>query len=239
VADYTKPTGNYGTMMIRVNATTVQFYLKVASTTTYNHAMPYGWTVNGQTGSSTYDFTAGSTSYRLIRQFNVTTSQTVTFRLGDTNTSGLGGPTTLSVAVDRGSIPSPPSKVSLTNVKFTGLNWAFTDGANNGYAIDARQLGWGLSSTSVQFSSNIGSAKSGTLSGLAPGFRYYVWARTHNAKGWSAWGPVNSAVTLGPAFIYVAGQGWRRAIPYVRVAGVWKEAQPWVKKSGVWKVTSG
>ncbi len=34
------------------------------------------------------------------------------------------------------------------------------------------------------------------------------------------------------------GGGTRRAIPYVRVAGVWRKAEPYVKYAGEWKQTS-
>jgi hypothetical protein len=193
MTDYTKATGSSGTMRIRDTGTTVEFWLNSGNSSTFNHQLPWSYTdASGSSGTKYFDYSAGD-GWQRVRSWTVTTDQTVTFRIGDTGTSGFGGPTSFSVAIDRASIPSPPSIVTLSGVTNTSVNAAFNDGANNGAAIDTRQIGYGTSSSSVQ--STITSDRSTTITGLTPGTTYYFWARTHNAKGWSAWGPRGSATT--------------------------------------------
>jgi hypothetical protein len=195
VTDYTKSTGSSGTMMIRDTGTYVEFWLKAGSAT-YNYQLPWSYVVNGVTSpTKEFRFEKGG-QYQKLGSWNVSTSQTVTFKIGDTGTSGLGGPTTFSQAISRAKAPNPPSAVSLTNVTGTNLLATFSDGANNGAAIDDRQIGFGTSTVSVQHT--VSSDRSTTIIGLAPGTTYYFWARTHNSKGWSAWGPRSVTTTLRP-----------------------------------------
>src|SRR4051812_13465365 len=107
MTDYTKSTGSSGTMMIRDTGSTVEFWLK-AGASTWAADMDYGWTVNGSTGTDQYNFVSGG-SWQKLRSFSVSTDQTVTFRLFATGTSGLGGPTTFSVSIERASAPNAPS----------------------------------------------------------------------------------------------------------------------------------
>jgi len=114
-------------------------------------------------------------------------------RLGDTGTSGLGGPTSFSVTINRATVPSIPSIVTLSSVTNTSVMASFTDGASNGAAIDARQIGYGTSPTNVQ--NTISSDGSTAITGLTPGVTYYFWARTHNSVGWSGYGTRGTATT--------------------------------------------
>jgi len=233
MTDYTHSTGNSGTMMIRDLGSTVEFWLNSNNGTTFNHQLPYGWTVNGSTGTSTYDYSAGA-GWRKLRSFTVTTSQTVTFRLFDTGTSGFGGPTTFNQFIDRATAPHAPAPPTFSNVSFTTLTVSFGDGANNGATIDQRQIGYGTSPTTQQTIINTGN--SANITNLSPGVVYYFWARTHNAKGWSPWSSASSVRTLAGVRIKVGGV-WKTALAYVKVGGVWKPTIPYVKVSGTWKKT--
>lgn len=114
MVDYVKSIGQYpgSYMMIRDLGTTVEFWLKANSIATWTQNMPYGWTVNGSTGSGTHSYnypwpgggwpTPGP--LERLRSFNVATTQTVTFRLGRTYTQAFGGPHTFSVHLQRHSI---------------------------------------------------------------------------------------------------------------------------------------
>lgn len=193
MTDYTKSTGSSGTMMIRDTGTWVEFWLKAGSTT-FNHQLPWAYVINGVTSSwREFDFKSGG-SWQKLSSWLVDDSQTVTFKIGDSGTSGLGGPTTFSASISRAKLPSPPSAVTLSNVTATNVYGTFTDGANGGSAIDDRQIGYGTSTTTVQHI--VSSDRSTTIVGLVPGTVYYFWARTHNSVGWSGWGPRSSARTL-------------------------------------------
>lgn len=194
MTDYTKSTGSTGTMMIRdVGDGWVEFWLKAGSAT-FNHDLPWAYICNGTASSwQQFDFVSGG-SWQKIAWFYVTYSQTVTFKLGSTGTSGLGGPTDFNQYIFRASAPSPPSTPTIGTVTSTSVYVSFTDGANNGAGIDARQIGYGTNPTTVQYTADTGN--SATIGALAPGTTWYFWARTHNSQGWSGWGGRASATTL-------------------------------------------
>jgi len=194
MVDYNKSTGSSGTMRIRDTGTTVEFWLNSGNSTTFNHALPWSYTdASGTSGTKYFDYSAGDGWVR-VRSWTVTTDQSVTFRIGDTGTSGFGGPTSLTVSIDRATWPAAPSVVTISAITATSIHGDFTDGANNGAAIDTRQIGYGTNSASPQ--NTITSDRSTTIAGLTPGTLYYFWARTHNVKGWSTYGPRSSATTI-------------------------------------------
>lgn len=235
MVDYVKPIGTQAgsRMMIRDTGTYVEFWIISGSPYTYAYAFPWGYTINGSTTWTTGRYESGGKWYRCGR-WNIASSQTVTFRLGDTGTVGLNGPTTFSKFIDRVGKPDPPSKPVISNIKTTSAYVTFTDGDNNGDAIDKRQIMYGTSTT--PYDDWVYSDRSTTITGLKPGTRYYVWARTHNEKGWSNYSPRATFVTLGGVRVRVNGV-YRPAVPYVKYAGVWREATPYVNSSGVWKET--
>lgn len=198
MTDYTKDTGARGTMMIRDTGSVVEFWINANEPSTFVYEMPWAYTVNGSTSSwreFRYEQGAG---WQKLGSWTVTYNQTVTFKLGSTGTNALGGPTTFAKAITRATIPAKPSTPVLTGITSISIYATFSDGANGGDAIDARQIGFGVSPTSVQHI--VSSDRSTTLNGLAPGTTYYVWARTHNSVGWSAWSGRASAKTIiGPA----------------------------------------
>lgn len=235
MADYLKDTGNSGKMMIRDTGSIVEFWINSFNTTTYNLALPWGFTVNGVTSSRTARYNRGAGWVRL-GAWTVSKTQTVTFRLGDTGTSGFGGPTTFSVAISRGSMPNPPSKPALTSVNYDSVFVTFTDGAANGYPIDQRQIGYGTRSTGLDLW--VYSDKSTLITGLKIDTVYYFWARTHNALGWSRWSPYSFTRTLSGVTVYQQSGATvvkRNAIPWVNVNGVWRRTRPWARHLGTWK----
>lgn len=192
MVDYKKSTGSTGTMMIRDTGTYVEFWLK-ASSYTYNYQLPWGYTVNGNTdNSNSFRFVASGDWQRLGR-WNVSTDQTVTFRLYDSGTSGLGGPTYFSRSIERSSRPDAPSAPTFSGNSGTAIFVRFDDGDNNGSPIDDRQISYGTGSGAN--GTVIPSDGSTSLTGLSKNTRYYVKARTHNAKGWSNWSTVRSFKT--------------------------------------------
>jgi hypothetical protein len=194
MTDYKKDTGSSATMMIRDNGNTVSFMLNSNNGSTFKHELPWGYSVNGATNNDReYDYNAGA-GWETLGTWTVTSDQTVTFRIFDTGTSGFGGPTTLSVGIDRSSAPSAPTINSFTSISSTQAVVHTTDGSNNGAAIDSRQLTH-HTTNSIPASPIISASTVTTVTGLTPGVRHYFWARTHNAKGYSPWSPVASMVT--------------------------------------------
>lgn len=112
--DYTKAIGAYpdSFMMIRDTGLKVEFWLKANSIATWQQNLPYGWTVNGVTGSGThnYNYPWPGGAYptpgplELLRSFDVAYSQSVTFRLGKTATAAFQGPHTFTVSIQRATV---------------------------------------------------------------------------------------------------------------------------------------
>lgn len=187
MTDFLMSTGSTGTMMIRDTGTYVEFWIK-AGTQTRDSNMPWGYTINGVTNNSNaFNFTT-SGIYQRVGSWNVTTEQTVTFRLFATGTLGLGGPTTLSAFIDRTRTPDAPTAPTIGDIWSTGANLWFQDGPNGGSPITSRQIGYG---TYEWYPNTIVNADPGgpwgTITGLTPGTTYWTWARTINAEGYGTW----------------------------------------------------
>jgi len=193
VTDYLKPTGSSGTMMIRDTGTRVEFWLKAGSAT-FNHSLGWGFTVNGVTdNSNTFDFKSGG-AWQMLRSWAVSSTQTVYFRLQDSGTSGLGGPTVHQINIDRATAPGKPSTPNATLITSTSVFISFSDGDNGGAAIDSRQIGRSL--TNAGPTTIVSSDGSTSITGLTPGTKYYFWARCHNAKGYGGWSDQKIVNTL-------------------------------------------
>lgn len=172
--------------MIRDTGTRVEFWLRAGSAT-FNHQLPWGYTVNGVTdNSNTFRFESGG-NWQMLRSWAVSTEQVVAFRLGDTGTAGLDGPANFGATIQRATAPDHPSIPVASSITATTVRLRFTDGANNGAPIDQRQLGHSSSATGNP-TATLASDGDTTVGGLEPGRRYYWKARIHNAKGWSIWG---------------------------------------------------
>lgn len=99
MTDYLKSTGSTGTMLIRITGSTLQFFITANNGTTFDNDLHWSYTVNGVTsGTQTARYNAGA-GWVLLATFTISYSQTVTFNLQATGTSGLGGPTSFSEAI--------------------------------------------------------------------------------------------------------------------------------------------
>lgn len=194
MTDYTHATGSSGTMMIRDTGTTVEFWLKAGSAT-FNHALSWGYYVNGAWSTyRNFDFKSGG-AYQKLGAVSVSTDQTVGFRIAASGTSGLGGPTTFTVSIDRTTVPPAPTAPVLANVTGTTMVADTDNRGNGGLPILQYQIGYSTSSSGASSFITASSSGVANLTGLAKGTTYYVWGRVRNAKGWSAWSPRSSAKT--------------------------------------------
>lgn len=196
MTDYTRSTGNSGTMMIRDTGDWVEFWLNSNNSVTFNHQLPWSYDVNGSSGSGQYDYSANS-GWQRLGSWYVTSSQTVTFNIGATGTSGFGGPTSFSITINRSTVPNPPTLSGPYNVSSSTCDVSITDNWNGGATIYTHQIGYGTDPWNVQYLSALSGYNTWiSIGGLAAGTTYYFWARTWNQNGWSGWGNRVSTTTL-------------------------------------------
>jgi hypothetical protein len=230
MTDYTKSTGGSGTMMIRDTGSTVEFWINANNSTTFDYDLPWAYIVNGSSSSWQSFRYSANTGWQRLGAWTVTTNQTVTFKLNSTGTAGFGGPTTFSQAISRSTVPSAPSKPTLSAVTVDTVTVSWSAPNNGGSSILGYQLGYGTSSTTA--TTEVTATSPYVVKNLAMNTVYYFWVRARNANGWGGWSASSSAKTILGVYVNVNGV-WKPAIPYVRTGGVWKQAQPYALKSPV------
>jgi hypothetical protein len=92
-----------------------------------------------------------------------------------------------------------PSLPVISSVASTSAFVSFSDGGGGVGAVDSRQIAYGTS-TSVGSATIVSSDGSTSITGLSTGTTYYVWARVHNAAGYSPWSSRASFTTLRVPF---------------------------------------
>lgn len=181
MTDYTTPSGA-GQLMIRDQGSTVEFWVYAGYNLQWNN-LRFNVDANGTTTYFTINYHA-SQVWQQVGAITVSTSQTITYRLLDaTGTTSIGGPTSMSVALSRGTVPGPPGTPTVlwTNAsQQVGLR--YNAGSDGGRPLDVRRIGYGTSASAPQAYVNTGDTI--TIGGLAKGTTYYFWAQAHNALGW-------------------------------------------------------
>ena len=199
MTDWTKTSGENGTMMIRDTGSDVEFWFRAGHPADWVNDLRFSYTASGSTTDKTINYPTGADWYK-IGERNVSTDQTVTFRLlSDTSIDGIGGPTTFSHAIERATHPSAPSRPIISAVKATSVTVSFSDGSNGGSPINSRQIAYSTQSSTPAVDTGypvVSSDGSTSIGGLSGGTRYYFWARTHNSEGYSPWSASASVVTL-------------------------------------------
>lgn len=194
MTDYTRSTGSSATMMIRDTGSTIEFWINANNSSTWTDHLPWSGTVNGVGVGGSYYYHANS-GWNRLGVWGVTYNQNVTFSIGNSGTSGFGGPTTLGpIAINRSSFPQTPNAPVLTVISDTKIHAQFSDNGNNGAAIDAWSIGYSTDPSKIR---EFGVDSNNTdVTGLTPGTKYYFWAANHNSQGWSAWSARSEATTF-------------------------------------------
>lgn len=196
MTDYTRGSGNSSIMLIRdffPGSNAIEMWVTANNTTTWSDHLPWGYTVNGVTWNGTYNYQPGS-GWQRLGVFDVPYSQTVTFRLGSTGTSGFGGPTTFSVALTRQTVPPAPTTPVISSVTSSSVQATSVSQGDGQSAILEWQFGYGTDPNVQQLFNSSG--LTANITGLSSGVLYYFWARGRNALGWGPWSGRASATTL-------------------------------------------
>lgn len=235
MADYFQSTGATGTMMLRDTGYTIEFWLNSGSSSTWFGSGTFYWSSPHGSGSWVAGYSQGN-GWQLMGSIDVSVNGDVGWAIPDTGTSGLGGPTTQVVYIQRAVIPSAPTMLGIDQLTHQSFRVRFSGNADGGSPILEWQIGFGLDPNNVQGTTGSGGTTVINTS-YAPGSTVYAWARGRNAVGWSSWSARASGVLLPGVRLRVSG-AWKHAIPYVRRGGVWVPMIPYVRKNGVWVRTN-
>lgn len=196
MVDYTKATGSAGALIIRDDGTNVSFLIRCNESSTNIGFPGKGWSgrANGaRSGSFTWPSGGGT---RVIGgPWVVTTSQTVSFSIADTDTQGLGGPTSLSVSITRPLPPAPgtPSVARVSDTQHT-LSWS-RPAAYSSQVIQRRVD----SGAWQQIAAVSGTATTFTDTTTSANHKYEHRVAGRTASGQSAWSGISTFYTTPAA----------------------------------------
>lgn len=197
-----KGTGQAGVMRIDFDGATVRFYVYGGYSTTNSGGLTWSGTVNGVPVSGTTRWPQGSYGAPgiLFGAWGANYGgQWVTFKLNATGTSGLGGPTELSMWVDRPwptTVPGTPNTPSASAVTPTSMTLSWNIPGDGGLAIDQmllRRFNPGGGYTDYVNGGNVSSLN---VTGLTPNTAYQWAVYAHNGNGYSGQSGVLSQGTL-------------------------------------------
>jgi hypothetical protein len=181
MVDYDRAIGGNVTLRIRDYGQLIEFWM-LADRYTWNYQQPWSWQVNGGSGSGIFRLEKTG-KWQRVAQFGVSTDQDVRFTMIG---SGLGFSTYNFVQhINRTRVPPAPSPVYFSNLTATSVRAMFNSSGTGGLAILEWQLAYGTNPYTAQY--YVGSGGVTDIGGLAPGTRYYFWARGRNALGWGSW----------------------------------------------------
>lgn len=238
MTDWTAPTGT-GLIMLRDTGTTAEFWVAAGNPTAFDYDMGWSGHVNGVNVGGSFRYNPGA-GWQRIAFYGVSTSQTVTFnKTGDSGSSGLGGPASVSGYFGRATTPAKQVAPEQDDVLPNQFRINYDDfSSNGGSPIDKYLIRVSKNNPPDKapyedfFDSNMDGMY--VVTGRIPGTTYYVCTYAHNALGYSPKSTAIKVVTPNAVHVRVNGV-WKYAIPWVKVAGVWKKAAPYVKVNGVWK----
>lgn len=193
MVDYFKSTGNSGQMLIRDDGFVVEFWLNAHNNATWNAALPWSMVINGvNSGNLYYNYQPGAGWRRLTQQVP-SGSQNVQFKIGNTGTSGFGGPTTFIQWINRAQVPPAPTTPTLSEITATSMKTVFNSQGTGVGTFIRWELGYGTDPNTP--TTVVTSSGTLTVTGLTTNTTYYFWARGVNSTGTGPWSGRASART--------------------------------------------
>ncbi|WP_029259747.1 MULTISPECIES: fibronectin type III domain-containing protein [unclassified Microbacterium] len=207
-------TGNSGTLFIDDDGVYIRLYIENRGTQTFANGKAWSVSFSGiGNDGGTFNIGKGYTKIQVGGAYAPGYSQTVTFTMGATGTTGLGGPTSVSANIFRATIPGTPGTPTISEVMPQSMRLTWTIPGNGGAAIDQMLL---RRSTDPNFGTYTdhpqgGGVTTAVVSGLTPGVVYYWRVYAHNAVGYSPASGDSNARTLS-GFKAWNGTAWKPTI---------------------------
>lgn len=202
-----KPTGNSGTLRITDTGSAVEFWILCSDPATRVGSLPWSGIVNGQNVNGAIALPAGFGS-RLVASYPVSTNQTVSFSIAKSGTSGLGGPSSVAMAISRQTVPPAPTTVANDQITSRSFRHVFRSNGYGGLPI----LRWEtIVAEDINFSVNVRTFQStdGVVPVPAePDRKYYIADRGVNALGNGPWSATSTVTTVLDA---PAVTGWEQS----------------------------
>jgi hypothetical protein len=246
MVDYTKGTGNGGTMLIRDLGLQVQFHLQAGLSATFVGSPGFRWDryIGGWVGGTNWAGRVANYSnreWRHVASYDIGTTQDIAFKIDYTGTEGFGGPTEFWQRINRATVPGAPTGLVLSLATATRLGISYSRGGNGGSAILQDRATWyeiNGSSNPIIWTDDNCVGYTDPQDGVAgpvlkPYTEYHVYIQSRNAVGWGAAAGI-SVRTLAGARVFTGG-AWKTAVPYVFNAGAWRMGRPYVFSGGVWQ----
>lgn len=239
MTDYTVPSGT-GQLLLRDTGTNVEFWIHAGSTATFINSPGKAWSWSSPHGSGGGSFTYPTGApWILLVSIPLTVNGTVTFAIGATGTTGLGGPTSISQFLTRIVVPGAPTGVTVSALLPTSMSLAFTAPASNGgatidhYLMRLKKYVGGVEVSSVDVTTVL--LTGNIFNNLDPASEYRIQVFAHNSAGYSAGSSIVTFTTKPDSYLKVGGH-YKWGIPFIKVAGVYKTPLPKTKVAGVYKL---
>lgn len=116
MVDYRYASTGSTDLIIRDNGSTVEFWIDCRSASTwFGSGRPWSGRVNGVNVGGSFTWASGGGTRRIAGPWTVSTTQQVTFGIGNTQTAGMGGPASFSVTITRAR-PLAPTNLTPTRI---------------------------------------------------------------------------------------------------------------------------
>jgi hypothetical protein len=236
MTDYAVGTGSGGSLILRDDGFNLTAIIKSTNGSTF--ASGKAWSIQVGAGSASGTFSLSGVGERVVWQGTLGGSARVIFNMGATGTSGLGGPTTLTVDINRATVPEAPTTLGWSEIGVSIAVINFAGNGSGGATVDYYLVRYGTANPPeagpyVEFTTGTGR---NPIGGLSTGTRYYYRVYAHNAMGYSAPSAVSEMITQTPTRVKIGGT-YRIALPYVKVAGVYKLSEAYKKIAGTYRRT--